>query len=190
VRSWVSASRAWLPSVVTLILLGAAAIGVERLPWPRSDFPPFAMTIEEWNRARVGYADGTTKAGTETYRLEYRARDDWTLTLIGDDVLPVELGQGWRCDHGTYATFDARGKVTVRSHDQASCDGVARWIHYGLSRSQWWQREVFDGQVVYTSYGERVVFDAATGLPLLYEAGLSTGSAGERSVFRLERYGP
>ena len=67
------------------------------------------------------------------------------------------------------------------------CNGVGRWIHYGIASSFPWKREVADGRVTYTDPGERVVFDIATGLPLLYEAGLTTGSVGHREVFRVER---
>ena len=50
-----------------------------------------------------------------------------------------------------------------------------------------WTKEVAGGRVTYTLTGEQGVFDLATGLPLLYEAGLSTGSVGHREVFRVER---
>jgi hypothetical protein len=58
------------------------------------------------------------------------------------------------------------------------CNGVGRWIHYGIASSFPWKREVAAGLVTYTDPGERVEFDLATGLPLLYEAGLTTGSVG------------
>ena len=176
-------------------MLGLVIAFVELLPpWPfalAGDFQPFVMTVEDWRLARINYADGTSKAGTATHRVDYRRRDDWTLTFLSDDAFPIQVGSGQACKDGTFQTFDAQGTITVRSKDPALCNGVGRWIHYGLSQSYGWERAVIDGRVTYTSPGERVVFDLVTGLPMLYEAGPSgSATVGERTVFRLEHWGP
>src|SRR6266545_8290730 len=177
--------RPWRGVVTTLVALGVTIALVQLLPSSARDFPPFLMTIEEWNSARVGYADGRTLGGTAVYRLEYHRRDDWTLTLVSDDVVPQVPGQGSACRKGTYGHLDAQGRFTVTSTDPAMCNGVGRWVHYGVARSYAWEKEVRGDVVIYTDPGERVVFDLATGLPLLYEAGPVGGPVGSRDVYRL-----
>ena len=179
--------RRWTPALVTLAVLTLATAAVQRLaPLVRADFSPFVMTIEQWDSNR-GYRDGRTIQGTAVYRLEYQRRDDWTLTLLTDEVVPYEPGQGMACRSGTYGSIDARGAFTALSKDSELCNGVGRWIHYGIASSYPWKKEVAGGLVTYTDPGERVVFDLATGLPRLYEAGLTTGAVGHREVFRVER---
>jgi hypothetical protein len=158
-------------------------------PFVRPDFPPFVMTIEQWDKVRVAYSDGRTVGGTSLYRVEYHHRDDWTWTLLKDEVAPEEPGGGVACRNGTYGHLDGRGNFAASSTDPAMCNGVGRWIHYGIASSlpSPWTKQAADGRVTYTLTGERVVFDIATGLPLLYEAGLTTGSVGHREVFRVER---
>ena len=179
--------RRWTPAAASLAVLALAIAAVQWLaPLVRPDFPPFVMTIEQWDNYRA-YKDGQTIQGTAVYRLEYQRRDDWTLTLLTDEVVPQERGQGMACRRGTYGSIDAGGAFTALSRDSGLCNGVGRWIHYGIAWSYPWKREVAGGLVTYTDPGERVVFDLATGLPLLYEAGLTTGAVGHREVFRVER---
>ena len=182
--------RPLLPGAVTACVLAAAVLLAQLVPSPVFDYKPFVMTIEAWNIARIGYSDGRTVAGTETYRVEYRRYDDWKMTLIGDDLSVSAVGQGWRCDSGLFSTFDSQGKMTARSNDPSNCNGIGRWIHWGIASWCPWQREVVDGQAICSDGSERIVVDLRTGLPVLYEAGRSRGSVGERMVFRVERYGP
>lgn len=171
----------------TLAVIGLVITLIQLLPWAtRPDFPPFVMTIEEWDSVRVGYADGRTIGGTAVYRLEYHRRDDWSLMLVSDDAVPQEPGQGWACRNGTYGHLDPRGTFTATSTDPAMCNGVGRWIHYGIARLYPWAKEIADGHVTYTNSGERLVFDLASGLPVLYEAGPPTGPVGHRTTFRVE----
>ncbi len=167
---------------------------VEALPWPpnsHGDFAPFVMTIEEWDAQRVGFADGRTLAGTSVYRLEYASRADWTLTLLSDDVPGYGFvqtpGQGNACRGDKYGQIDPSGGFRVTDAEPGACNGIGRWIHYGIAWSYPWPKEISDGLVTYTSTGERVVFDLRTGLPVLYEAGRPSGPIGHRTVFRLER---
>jgi hypothetical protein len=182
-------ARRWIGALSTLAVL-ALAIAVVQLVaprLPRPDFPAFVMTIEQWDKVRVGYSDGRTVGGTAVYRVEYHHRDDWTWTLVKDEVAPREPGEGVACRNGTYGHLDPRGNFEPQSTDPAMCNGVGRWIHYGIASSFPWKKEIAGGLVTYTDPGERVVFDLATGLPLLYEAGLTTGSVGHREVFHVER---
>jgi hypothetical protein len=145
------------------------------------------MTIEQWDSDR-GYRDGRTIEGTAIYRIEYLSRDNWTWTLVTDEVAPQDPGgHGYACRDGTYGYIDAPGNFTATSTNSDNCNGVGRWIHYGIAWSFPWKKEVADGRITYTDPGERVVFDQATGLPLLYEAGLTTGSVQHREAFRVER---
>jgi hypothetical protein len=172
----------------TLAVLAIAIVAVQRFaPLLRPDFAPFVMTIEQWDSDR-GYRDGRTLQGTAVYRIEYHRRDDWTWTLVRDDLAPDDSGgHGYACRSGTYGSIDPRSGFTALSMDSEMCNGVGRWIHYGIASSYPWKKEVENGRVIYTDPGERVVFDVATGLPLLYEAGLTTGSVRHREVFRVER---
>jgi hypothetical protein len=184
-------TRRWAGVLSTLAVLGLAIAVVQIVaPRLRPDFPAFVMTIEQWDKVRVAYSDGRTIGGTSVYRVEYHRRDDWTWTLLTDEVAPQDPGgHGYACRNGTYGFIDARGVFNATSTDSDNCNGVGRWIHYGIasSLSSAWTKEVADGHVTYTLTGERIVFDLATGLPLLYEAGLTTGSVGHREVFRVER---
>lgn len=171
---------------ITAVLVLAATIALAQL-WPEPDFAPFVMTIEEWSSARIGYADGRSVAGTSVYRLEYRSRGDWSLTLISDDLGQQALGEGPACRGGVRGQIRADGTFVAQSTDPALCNGVGRWIHYGVAWSYRWKREIDGRRITYTDPGERVVFDRFTGLPLLYEAGLTRGQVGQRSVFRVDR---
>lgn len=94
------------------------------------DFRPFTMTIEYWNAEAIGFSDGRRLPRTDTYRLEYWDRRNWTMRQDGPEP----------------------------------------------------------GQVTYTDPGERIVFDLRTGLPVVYEAGLTTGPAKVRETYLLERF--
>jgi hypothetical protein len=183
--------RRWAATLSTVAVLAVAIAAVQLLPpLLRPDFPPFVMTMEQWDKVRVAYSDGRTVGGTAIYRIEYHRRDDWTWTLVTDEVSPEDPGgHGYACRSGTYGYIEAPGHFTATSTDSVYCNGVGRWIHYGIASSlpSPWTKEVADGHVTYTLTGERVVFDLASGLPLLYEAGLSTGAVGHREVFRVER---
>jgi hypothetical protein len=182
--------RRWTAALSTLVVLALAIAAVELLP-PlfRPDFPAFVMTIEQWDKVRLSYSDGRTIGGISVYRVDYHRRDDWTWTLVKDEVAPQEPGQGVACRSGTYGQLDSRGGFAATELHSDNCNGVGRWIHYGIASSlpAPWTKEVADARVTYTLTGERVVFDLATGLPLLYEAGLTTGQVGHREVFRIER---
>lgn len=182
---WQGAASALVASVL--------AIAAVELAWPPPpDFPPFVMTIEEWTSQRVGLSDGRRLAGTYVYRLEYRRRDDWSLTLVFDEVpgysKAVDPYDNWTCRDGVYGHVDRAGAFQERSRDPLFCNGVGRWIHYGLAWRYPWKREVANGQITLTDPGERIVFDQPSGLPLLYEAGLTNSGVGSRTTFRLERW--
>jgi hypothetical protein len=176
----------------------AAAIAALQLhrwsPLARNpDFPPFVMTIEEWNAERVGLPDGRRLAGTFVYRLDYVRRDHWTQTLIADEVPGYDPGppreKPIACRDGVYGWIEPSGNFTETSRDPDFCNGVPRWIHYGMAWNYHpWQKETGDGVITYSDPGERVVFDATTGLPRLYEAGRADGTVRYRIVYRLDRW--
>jgi len=66
------------------------------------------------------------------------------------------------------------------------CTSLDRWIHYGIAWSFPWKKEVGNGTITYTDPGERVVFDANSGLPLVYEAGLTTRAVRYRVTYHVE----
>jgi len=183
----------WRGVFATVVALAAAYVAVEFAPWPLSasgDFRPFVMTIEEWNADRGRTADGRTITGTYVYRVEYRDRSNWTRTLVADSALgaPTVLipGQGSACRNGAYGHIDINGVFQANSTDPLMCTSLDRWIHYGIAWSFPWKKEVGNGTITYTDPGERVVFDANSGLPLVYEAGLTTGAVRYRVTYHVE----
>jgi hypothetical protein len=186
----------WVPGLSALVATAAAVVLVELAPWPpvsRGDFAPFVMTIEEWNADRGRTADGRSIEGTYVYRVGYHDRANWTRTLIADNAPGAQIvlvpQQGNGCRNGVYGQIDVSGTFHATSADPLMCTSLDRWIHYGLAWSYLWKREICDGTITYTDPGERVMFDATTGLPLLYEAGLTTGAAKYRVTYRLDSWG-
>ena len=153
------------------------------------EFRPFTMTIESWNAEAIGLSDGTRLPRTEVYWLEYWDRRNWTMTRIDDPARPDRFIEGRRCRAGKYHYYD-QGNWQWGSDDPGFCNGVSRWIHWGMAWSYQWAREdgPQPGQVTYTDPGERVMFDLRTGLPLVYEAGPTTGAVKARETYRLERF--
>lgn len=186
--------RRWLGVLIAATAIAAAIVVGQVRPWSAAapDFPPFLMTIEEWNSQRVGFPDGRRLAGTYVYRLEYVRRDHWTQTLIADEVPGHDPGppreKPIACRDGVYGWIEPSGAFTETSRDPGHCNGVGRWIHYGMAWNYRWQKEIGDGVITYSDPGERVVFDAASGLPRLYEAGPVDGTVGYRIVYRFERW--
>ena len=184
--------RRWLGAGSALVVIAAAIAVVQVLPWPSPavppDYPPFVMTIEEWDSVRMTYPDGRTIDGTSLYRLEYHRRDDWTLTLVSDELGAMAPGQGNGCRNGAYGSIDVGGTFRATSRDPALCNGVPRWVHSGMVCCYSWTRQVANGLVTYTSPGERVVFDMQTRLPLIYEAGPVGGAVGHRTLYRMDRW--
>lgn len=183
------------PSVALGLVLFAVALGIatfrpDVLPWASRampDFRPFVMTIEEWDAARMQFADGRTAGGIAIYRLEYHRRDHWSLTLVSDELGGVPR-QGNACRDGTYGSIDVDGVFHARSTDSGFCNGVSRWIRPGMACCYRWRKEIANGRVTYYETGERVIFDLETGLPVLYEAGPAEGGVSSRTVYRLERW--
>lgn len=182
----------WVAAIVALLVLAAAlaAVALRLGPWAARppDLRPFVMTIEQWDAARMSFPDGRTAGGTAVWRLEYHRRDHWTLTLVSDELGAMAPGHGQACRDGTQGTVEPDGTFRATGRDPALCNGVHRWIHPGLACCYPWRREEADGRITYTDPGERVVFDARTGLPLVYEAGPVNGPVGQRIVYRVERW--
>lgn len=189
--------RRWTPGLSALGLIALAMLVVQLVPWSpassRGDFVPFAMTITGWSSARAGgFSDGRpTLSGTSVYRLEYNSRENWTITLVSDEIggrpgvqMPDEA---YACQRGLYGRVDLSGGFHL-SNNPTPCPGASRWIAYGMAWSVPWDKTVTDGIVTYTNSGERVSFDLNSGLPILYEAGLSaSGPAKERITYVMEQ---
>lgn len=175
---------------VILATVLVALVFIPDLSGQRGDFRPFLMTIEFWNAEAIGLSDGTRLPRTEIYRLEYWDRRNWSMTRIDDPEYVDRFVEGRRCRAGRYHQYDARVGWVWMSDDPGFCNGVGRWIHWGIAWTYPWAREdgPQPGQVTYTDPGERVVFDLRTGLPVVYEAGLTTGAAKVRETFRLEGF--
>jgi hypothetical protein len=184
--------RRWTPGLSALGVIALAVLVVQLVPWSsstRGDFAPFMMTITGWSSARMGFSDGRVVAGTSVHHLEYKSRENWTLTLVSDEIggsPGVQTPDAYACRHGLYGHLDSSGGFHV-SNRPTPCPGPSRWIGYGMASSVPWERSVADGIVTYTNTGERVSFDLNSGLPILYEGGLSArGTAKERSTFVVE----
>lgn len=156
----------------------------------RGDFPPFVMTIEDWREVRIAYADGRTLGGTSVARLQYESRRNWTMTKVSDEVPNTgpPVPDVFACRGGRYGHVDQNGDFVAggRSASEAVCPAPDRWIRYGIAENYHWAKELADGFVTYTDPGERVVFELRTGLPIVYEAGQSSGVVKHRRTYRVE----
>lgn len=163
-----------------------ALVFVPDLSGQRGDFRPFEMTIEIWNSEAVGLADGRYLPRTDLYRLVYWDRRSWKLEMYESG----RIVDGSECRAGDTYRYDLREGWTYRTSDPTFCNGVGRWIHWGIAWTYPWQRTPGPepGQVTLTDPGERIVFDLRTGLPVVYEAGPVSGSVGYRETYRLERF--
>ena len=180
-RAWIR-SGAWhahlVRALLGAILIVAASCGAGSSA-PAADFPPFVMTFEAWSPQRMSFSDGRPPvAGTERYRLDYRAGGDWDLVLFADSVVPARNGTRTECRGDTSTTWDAEKRYSRVSTDPGTCRVVNRWIGHGLATGVPWAKTAGParGQVTYRNGSERVVYDIVTGLPLLYEAGDPVGA--------------
>jgi hypothetical protein len=100
------------------------------------------------------------------------------------------LVEGRRCEAGRWHHIQPGVGWVFLSDDRDYCNGVPRWIHWGIAWRYPWDRSPGPelGQVTLTDPGERIVFDMRTGLPVVYEAGLTTGAVRYRETYRLERF--
>lgn len=203
-RACAQVKRLWISALAPIVVIaaGVAAAQLRVLPWispaAQPDFPPFVMSIEEWDKTRVTYQDGVTLGGTSVYRLEYDRRDNWKLTLVSDELERVSPGrpvigamapgQGNACRDGAYGAISTDGTFRVTSNEAGMCNGVPRWVRPGMACCYSWDRSVANGVITYTSPGERITFNEQTRLPLVYEAGPVNGPVGHRTTYRLERW--
>jgi hypothetical protein len=170
--------------VALVVALGA--ITAAQL-WPRPDLAPFVMTITRVNSQRVGFSDGTRLGGTSVERLEYRDRNNWSVVLVSD-VIPgwtgASPGQGAACRDGAYGHISTEGAFTITEPSVVDgCHNVPdRWIGYGIATRMPWAKTISGNVITFEDYGERVSFDARTGLPIKYEAGLSPNAIGHLVV--------
>ena len=167
------------------LLFALAAIAAVQL-WPRPDLAPFVMTITRVDSDRVGLSDGRKLGGTSVYRLQYRDRNNWTLVLVSD-VIPgsngAASGQGAACHDGAYGHISTDGSFTISERSVDGCHYAPdRWVGYGVATGMPWAKTISGNVITYEDYGERVSFDARTGLPIKYEAGLSPNSTGHLVV--------
>src|SRR5438046_10026607 len=123
--------RRWAAALSTLAVLALTIAVVQLIALRlRPDFPAFVMTIEQWDKVRVAYSDGRTIGGTAVYRIEYHRRDDWSWTLVTDEVSPQDPGgHAYACHDGTYGYIEVAGEIIATETDSANCDGVERWVH-------------------------------------------------------------
>jgi hypothetical protein len=177
----------WIGSLATLALLTAL---VPDLAGSRADFRPFEMTIEIWSAEAGSRPDGTKVSRTEVYRVEYHDRRNWKMTRIEDPARPDLVVEGRVCINGRWHHYQPGTGWVFLSDDPSYCNGIGRWIHWGLAWSYPWVRTPGPEphQVTLTDPGERIVFDLRTGLPVVYEAGRIDGEVGYRETYRLERH--
>ena len=162
-------------AVIAIVFCAVSVIALQTLPWP-GDFAPFVMTITAWSSARVGFSDGRTLPGTSVSRLAYRDRDNWSITLISDDIpgwSGVQTPDAYACRNGVYGHVDLSSGALNPDQWTGPCPAPARWIGYGIAWGIPWDKTISNGVITYTSFGERVTFDMQTGMPIEYEAGIS-----------------
>lgn len=158
-----------LPAV--LFTLAASAVAVATLQQP-ADFAPFTMTKDAWN-AQLS----SSGAGTEQFRIEYRSRNSWTVTLLSHSENPAMNGTSWKYEGGSFTFFDAWRKLTRSNRGDVTVD---QWIEPGLFRSlasqSGWSRtnradrttelRRLDTPAVQGQVETSLVFDTATELPV------------------------
>jgi hypothetical protein len=173
-----------------VVACGFAIVALQVLPWP-GDFAPFVMTITGWSSARVRLSDGRQLPGTSVSRLEYRNRDNWTITLVSDDIPGwggTQTPDAYACRSGVYGHIDPSSGVLNSGRWTGPCPAPSRWIGYGIAWGIPWARTAADGVITYTSVGERVSFNVKTGLPIEYETGTSPFTNGHTLIsFRVEQ---
>lgn len=133
---------------------------------------PFTIEKEAWN-AQLSSAG----PGVERFRIEYRSRDSWTVTLLSHSANPGMNGTKWSYESGGLTFFDAWRNLT-RSRQVGS--SVDQWIEPGLFRSfssrvDWIRTDLPDGTSEFRQtipgYASEtlVVFDRGSGLPARVE---------------------
>lgn len=176
--------RQFRGAVVALVTCAFSIITLQVLPWP-GDFAPFVMTITGWSSARVGFSDGRTPPGTSVSQLDYRSRDNWTITLVSDAIVGwggAQTPDAYACRNGVYGHVDLSSGVVNSGQWTGPCPAPNRWIGYGVAWGIPWDKTISNGVITYTSIGERVSFDMKTGMPLEYEAAISPFANGHTLI--------
>lgn len=162
-----------LVGLVVLVTLATSAIAWAALQKP-ADFAPFTMTKVAWN-AQLSSAG----PGSETFLIEYRNRNSWTVTLASHSANPAMNGTVWSHEGSSFTFFDAWRRLTKSSQGAATVD---RWIEPGLFRAvasqPGWGQAVRPDGFVELRLADRssqaqvetaVVYDPATELPISVE---------------------
>jgi hypothetical protein len=178
-----------------LIVLGIVVIGtfaMSAFAWAAlqrtADFAPFTMTKVAWN-AQLSSAG----PGSETFRIEYRDRNNWTVTLLSHSANPSMNGTTWTHEGNGFALFDAWRNTTRSSQGDVTVD---RWIEPGMFRAlagqQGWARTVRQDGSVGLRWLDRsgpaqaetaIVYDQATELPISVEV-LSGGTLRQKITYQ------
>lgn len=153
-----------------------------------ADFAPFTMTKVAWNAQLSGAGPGS-----ETFRIDYRDRNNWTVTLVLHSANPAMNGTTWTHEGNNFALFDAWRNITRSSQGDVTVD---RWIEPGMFRAlaaqPGWARTVRpDGFVVFrwlelpgpASAETAITYDPATELPISVEV-FSGGTLRQRITYQ------
>lgn len=164
-------TRVALVLAAAILVLATSAVAFAALETP-ADFRPFTIEKEAWNSQL-----SSAGPGVERFRIEYRSRDSWTVTLLSHSANPGMNGTRWAYESGGLTLFDAWRNLTRTRQVGSSVD---QWIEPGLFRSfsgrlDWIRTDLADGttefrQTVPGAASEaRVVFDRGSGLPVRVE---------------------
>lgn len=158
--------------LAVLMLISAAAFAQLAAP----DLPPFTATEEVWRANLTSFGPGTI-----VYLVEYRSRDDWTVTEVSHSFDPRYNGTSWSFKAPTSTFFDAMRRVL---RTEAAPEGRApdKWLRpalmQNLQKQPGWLVSVghlHRSDRIPTGASERtdttdIDFDPLTGLPRMIES--------------------
>lgn len=113
--------------LIVLVLAGSSALALSQLGSP--DFAPFTASEQVWLANLTSFGEGTI-----TYDIDYRSRDDWTVTEVSHSFDPRYNGTSWSYHAPTSTFFDAL-RTFVRQEQAPEGRLPDRWLRPGLMRS-------------------------------------------------------
>lgn len=154
--------RLLMIAMPTVFLTASAVVTASAVNQPVPDFAPFTLRKDVWV-AQLS-SDGP---GVESFVIEYRNADSWTVTTVGHTAQPAIAGSRWDYRAGTTTFYDAWRKVTVT---YSGPNGVDHFIAPGLA------------QALANSASWRASPDVGGGLRLEHAARDSDGSLFTRAL--------
>jgi hypothetical protein len=137
-------------------------------------------TRQRWINGHDGCSSAVTAATPSRCGGNYNSS-----VVLVSDMIPgwtaAAAGQGAACRDGAYGHIATDGSFTVTDRPVGWCHYAPdRWIGYGIATGM--DKTIAGDVITYEDCGERVSFDARTGPPIRYEAGLNPNATGHLVV--------